>query len=156
MKQIKKVYGPYLSKKDNRKRISILYEDGTRGVKTYAKHLMEQHLGRELDPETETVDHIDRDKTNDVLENLRIIDRSTHSKEDNKYAKLVEQTCILCGKIHYKTPKVVRHSSKQGKAGPFCGKSCAGKYGAMVQNGHTAKRSAQQSIKSEYYYVKKL
>lgn len=27
---------------------------------------------------------------------------------------------------------------KQGKAGPFCSRSCAGKYGANVQNGKIA------------------
>lgn len=72
-----KVYGPYLAK-DNRKRVVILHDDGTRTTKSYPRVLLEAVLGRELLPD-ETVDHIDGDCTNDSLENLRILSRAENA-----------------------------------------------------------------------------
>src|SRR5690606_5867052 len=92
-----KVYGPYL-RKDGRKHV-ILYKDGKRSTVSYPKFLMEQHLGRKLKPH-ETVDHIDRDFTNDDITNLRVVDRSQHAKDDAKrvkYTQVEELTCVWCG-----------------------------------------------------------
>lgn len=154
MRKIKKVHGPY-TRKDRRKHVVIVFEDNSKRTVSYPKFLMEQHIGRELDPVKETIDHIDGDFTNDDLDNLRIIDRSTHAKEDAKYAKLITITCVWCGKKAKKKGNKLRHNSKQGKAGPFCGKSCAGKYGKAVQLGQIEKKPVQPSPESEYYYKDK-
>ena len=150
-----KINGPYLNKVMNRKFVQYVYSDKTKRVITYAKYLMEQLLKRKLSPEEE-VDHIDRDKTNDVIENLQILTKSDHVKIDIKRSKLVEIVCIRCGDKAFRNPVKIRHCSKQNKSGPFCNnKSCRGKYGAEVQNGREEKLLAQPSIESEYYYLDK-
>ena len=53
----KKVYGPY-RKSDGRQIVIIKDINGTRTV-SFPKYIMEEHLGRELHPDKETVDHID-------------------------------------------------------------------------------------------------
>jgi hypothetical protein len=148
-----KVYGPY-TRKDGRKHV-IVYEFGQkRQTISYSKWLMEQHLGRELTPD-ETVDHINRDKTDDRIENLRVIKRPQHSYEDTRRVKLVEITCMWCGRKALKAPHDLRGNSKQGKAGPFCGKSCGAKYGREVQLKRIKPFPSQPTVKSEYYYLEK-
>lgn len=94
---------------------------------------MERHLGRQL-LEDETVDHFDRDFTNNDLKNLRVVKRGLHAKEDALYVEKVMTPCPVCSKPVNKNPAQVAHNRKLGKAGPFCSRSCAGKYGAEVQN----------------------
>lgn len=73
-----KVYGPY-KRKDGRQHVIVYYEDGRQRTVSYPKFLMERHLGRELHPDKETIDHINNDFNDNRLENLRIIDRVSHS-----------------------------------------------------------------------------
>lgn len=152
-----KVYGPYI-RPDGRKFMSIL-RGGKRNHKTstlYSRWLMEQHLGRILDDNLETVDHIDRDYTNDSLDNLRVISRAQHAKEDNRRVKDIKIVCIWCGIEAFKSPNDLRGNAKQRKAGPFCGKSCAGKYGAEVQNNRQKILGRTElNLTSEYYYTEK-
>ena len=51
--------------------------------------------------ENETVDHIDNDKTNDSISNLRIIDRSRHVSEDSIRVEVDPVLCCMCNK-HFK------------------------------------------------------
>ena len=44
-----KVYGPY-TRKDGRKHVVIVNNNGTKTTKSYPRYLMEQHLGRSLEP----------------------------------------------------------------------------------------------------------
>jgi hypothetical protein len=118
---------------------------------------MEQHLGRKLEP-GETVDHIDRDFTNDDISNLRVVPLSVHASDDTPRVKKVKITCVLCGKEAYKQAANLDHNSKRGKAGPFCGKSCAGKYGAAVGHGKMEPLPVQPRVPvedREYYMVEK-
>lgn len=153
-KTIKKVHGPY-NRYDGRKHVVIVFEDLSKRTVSYPKYLMEQHLGRILDPDLETIDHIDRDYTNDNLDNLRIVERSKHCKEDAVHVELVEFTCALCGCIGRQAGRNLKHNKKLGKAGPFCGKSCAGKYGAYVQNGYLEKfGNTYEDVRKYYYLIK--
>lgn len=127
-----KVYGPYTSKKDGRQRV-VLYDGKTRKTVSYPKYLVEQLLGITLKP-NETVDHIDDNFTNNDPSNLRIITRSKHGKEDHKLIHPIELICIWCKTKHTQNYSDVKGNVKQGKAGPFCSKSCSGKYGTEVQN----------------------
>jgi hypothetical protein len=115
---------------------------------------MEQHLKRTLSA-NETVDHIDRDKTNDVIENLQILSLSEHVKLDVKYVKLVEIICVLCNKKAFKKPTNLRHNSNLKKAGPFCGKSCSGKYSRKLQLNQIEKLPVQPTVESTYYFKDK-
>lgn len=96
----------------------------------YSRFLMGQELGRKLEYD-ETVDHIDEDFTNDDLDNLQVITRSENAKKSAKLRRPIEYIsfeCPQCGITATKKARDVRHNKKLGKAGPFCGKSCAGKY----------------------------
>lgn len=148
------VTGPYLNKKQGRK--FVTYNDtvtGTKTQKTYAKYLLENHLQRELSKE-ETVDHIDRNKLNDCIENFRIVDSSTHTSEDNKRSNTIEYACPMCSTRFHRTPRYSRAKSASNSAGPFCSRRCSGAYGKQVQlTGDTL--PAIEGVASEYYYVAK-
>ena len=136
MKEINRVYGPY-ERKSGRKFVILIYEDGSRTTRQYARHLMELKLGRELTDEEE-VDHIDRDHTNDEIFNLRVVSKEEHKKDDQKRRIPVEWECPLCDEkfvLGAKAENDAFQKRKQGKAGPFCSKQCAGRYGAEVRFG---------------------
>jgi hypothetical protein len=54
-KEIKKVYGPY-KRDDGRYHVVVVFVDNKKKIISYPKYQMEQKLGRELDPDLETVD----------------------------------------------------------------------------------------------------
>lgn len=127
-----KMYGPYL-RKDGRKHVVILHEDGTKQTKSWPRVLMEQHLGRELLPE-ETVDHIDNDFSNDAIENLQVLSRVENIQKEHKRnpRKIYEFNCPECGDFSTKYLNEVLHNRKLGKKGPYCSRKCAGR--ATYQN----------------------
>lgn len=150
-----RVTGPYLNKKQGRRFVTITNEStGIKTQKTYAKYLMEIHLGRELSKE-ETVDHIDRDKLNDTLRNFRVVGSSQHISEDQKIAKVIDTSCVICSCAIQRRASHMRTKAKRNQAGPFCGPSCRGKYAATVTHGGD-KLPAQPAVETEFYYpVKK-
>ena len=143
-----KVYGPYL-RKDGRQHVILIYENGRRRTVSYPKFLVEQRLGRELDPDTETIDHLDTDFNNNNIDNLRILDRKTHAAEDATYLVPTEFECPLCG-AHFSLSGLRLHwakdNRKQGKAGPFCSRRCAGVYGSNVGHGNISKLEVKEII----------
>jgi hypothetical protein len=149
-----RITGPYLNKTQGRRFVTITnLSSGIRTQKTYAKYLMEVHLNRELS-KIETVDHIDRDKLNDTIDNYRIVSPGQHATEDNIRAADTKVICPICKVKFMKSPNEMRFHSKRNHAGPFCGAVCRGKYGASV--GHTGKRlPVQPAVKTEYYYPEK-
>lgn len=93
------IYGPY----DHNRRLRLVMVDKVNGRKTsisYAKYLMEVHLGRYLKSD-ETVDHIDNDYTNNDISNLRVISRSRHAYEDVLRNKPNKVHCEYCGKVFF-------------------------------------------------------
>lgn len=144
------VYGPY-SRSDGRKIVIVKDVDGKSRTVSYPKWIMEQHLGRKLNPETETCDHIDRDKHNNDINNLRLVPRSQHSADDTRRVKLVEFECSMCGNKFERSPRLIRDKAKKGKAGPFCSRACAGSYARKLQLKQIDKQDAQTHIESEYY-----
>ena len=81
-----------------------------------------------------TVDHLDRDKTNDDLSNLVVRPRSEHIKLDATRVKVSPVLCPICG-TEFIPSKAQRSKYHSERAGPFCSRSCAGKYGKSVQMG---------------------
>ncbi len=154
------VLGPYF-RKDGRKHIVLnnskakYKEVGKTKTISFPKALMEVHLGRKLLPD-ETVDHIDRDKTNDELSNLAVCSRSAHCRRDSLRVRVAEVPCAYCG-ILFTPSKSQRNKQSAEKikvvAGPFCSKKCAGRYGQEVQMGR--KRLGRTAIKKEYYREEK-
>lgn len=122
------VYGPYL-RKDGRK-IIVLYDGEKRTAKQYARIKIEVYLERRL-TKKEEVDHKDNDYTNDHLKNLQVLSKSDNIRKSRTLNKL-KVKCVWCGGSFVLTYEQRKARSKK-KAGPFCGRSCSGKYAQYVQ-----------------------
>lgn len=125
--------------------------DGRRQTISYPKWLMEQHLGRMLS-RSETVDHKNRDFTDDNIENLQVLTASEHAYLDAIRRKPVDAVCSWCSKQF--TIKHRINDRARGSAGPFCTRACSGQYGAAVQNG-LVDPSEPYDISKEYYQIDK-
>jgi hypothetical protein len=145
-----KVYGPY-NTHHGRKIMIIKNDDGTSRTVSLPKYIMEQHLGRVLDPELETVDHWDSNIDNNNIDNLRLVPRDIHSADDTRRVKLVKYNCAWCNKEFERSPRLIRDKAKKNKAGPFCSKQCAGSYSRMLQLKLIDKFNPQEHVDSEYY-----
>lgn len=149
----KVVHGPY-TRQDGRQIVIVVEHNGKRRTVSYPKWLLETQLGRKLDPDQETVDHIDGDFNNNEFENLRLMPRDEHSADDTRRSKNLKFSCAWCGVDFERSPRLVRDKSKKNKAGPFCNKSCAGKYSRMLQLKLIEKLGPQPFVASEYYKKK--
>lgn len=130
MKEIKSITGPYL-RKDGRMHTVIRFVDGTKTTKSYPKYLIEQKLGRLLEND-ETVDHINRDISNNSYDNLQILSRSENAKKSAIKAQDIFHECCWCGKNFKLTRSQIKNYKR--KSGPFCSRKCSGQYGAELQN----------------------
>ncbi len=138
-----KIFGPY-SRKD--KRQIVILEDANRNKITvsYPKFIVENFLGRKLDPNLETIDHIDGNFLNNDLANLRIISRSRHAIEDSVSYVESEVKCKWCNKSFILTKtqcsEFVHNKKNEHRVGPFCSKQCQGYYGKSIQLGLVSKK----------------
>jgi hypothetical protein len=149
-----KVYGPYKRQSDGRSIVIVVDDLGNRRTVSYPKHIVEKHLGRQLDQNIETIDHIDSNIDNNNLDNLRVVPRAEHSADDTRRVRPVEFTCGWCDRKFDRSPRLVRDKSKKGKSGPFCSRSCAGRYSRMLQLKLIEKLMPQPMVGSEYYKKK--
>lgn len=123
-----KVYGPYTRKEDGRQHVILINPSGGRRTVSYPKWIMENILGRILDPDLETVHHKDEDFNNNDPQNLEILPRDIHAKQDAKRVQIIELTCPMCGiSFMCRIDKNFRGNRKKGRSGPYCSRSCAGK-----------------------------
>jgi hypothetical protein len=142
-----RVYGPYLRKSDGR-RILSLSKIGTKGstAKQYGRFLLEIKLNRRLS-KNETVDHIDGDFTNDNSDNLQLLTRVENSAKSAIRAKDIIGNCKWCkGEF-----TLSRNQRKCRYSGPFCSRSCSGKYGKMVQESGTTWQRTEHVV--EYHSI---
>jgi hypothetical protein len=155
-----RVYGPYSRKRDKRQHVVLVYPDLSKQTVSYPKFLMEQHLGRYLLP-NETVDHINRDCTDNRIENLQILDRKHHASLDAKRVDKSTQefTCPVCkdkftlegNTLQDRLNKMIRINDYKG---PFCSRKCSSKYGRDKQLKKDAKYETQFREKRIYYLDK--
>lgn len=146
-----KVYGPYKRRSDGRQIVVVKDDDGYSRTISYPKWLLELQLGRKLDPNLETVDHLDSNFDNNDLSNLRIVPRSEHSADDTRRVKPVKFKCAWCKKEFERSPRLVRDKARKNKAGPFCSRNCAGKYSRKLQLHLIDKFDTQPVVDSQYY-----
>lgn len=154
------VYGPY-TRQDGRKYIILnnssvpsRSKERKRTV-SYPKALVESNIGVRLLP-NETIDHNDRNIDNNSKDNLIIRNKSEHSSLDAVRVKVELVSCVECGIIF--EPSIKQRSTQVGKGapepyGPFCSRSCTGKYGARVQNG--GEKLTRKEVPKSYYRIKK-
>jgi hypothetical protein len=151
-----KIYGPYQIK-NGRKYITVIFPNKKKKNVSYPKYLMEKSLNRYL-KDNETVDHIDCDFTNNDLSNLRVLDRSEHVRLDVKRYAEQEFDCPECGisfRLSGRKLHDAIHNRKKGRAGPFCSRSCAGKYSKKIQTCQINPAKVVQ-ITPEYTTLKEL
>ena len=145
-----KVYGPYYNGRYKRKIVIVVDKNGKRRTVSYPKWLMELQIGRQLGID-ETVDHRDGDHENDDINNLQILPRREHSADDTRRVKKVKLRCAWCDKPFERSPRLLRDKARKGMAGPFCSRSCAGKYSRQLQQKLIDKMNPQKAVDSEYY-----
>lgn len=86
--------------------------------------IMENHINRLLLP-TEIVHHIDENKFNNDISNLRLMDSKEHNRmHSNKGRSIAYLTCANCGKIFVREQRQVKKNTKHH----FCCRSCNGSY----------------------------
>lgn len=112
-------YGPYTRKQDSRK-IVILYDGTKRSAKLLAKFKLELYLNRKLRA-WEQVDHRDEDRLNDRIENLRVLTGVANRKKSVAftYGKGYKVYCQHC-----KLLIATRYSAKPRRK--FCSNRCRG------------------------------
>lgn len=150
------VHGPYFLKGNKGRQLVIVIDKktGNRRTVSLPKWIMEKHLGHPLDKDLHTVDHFDSNINNNDINNLRLMPRDEHSREDTRRVKLIKFKCSLCDKDFERSPRLVRDKSKKGATGIFCSRSCAGKYNRKVQLKQMDKFPIQPYIESEYFKKK--
>ena len=130
--KIKSVY----TNADNRQRAYCIEDDGTTKVISYPRILMEQKLGRPLEP-YEDVHHIDGNKLNNSLSNLEVILHGDHQRlHSQKYFDKLA-VCDVCGKEFLWTGKrqgTYHRDIRRGRKRIIsCSKKCSGTYGRREQ-----------------------
>lgn len=131
--QVKNVY----TNKDGRQRAYCIDENGKAKIVSYPRILMEEKLGRPLEP-YEDVHHIDNDKTNNSLDNLSVIVHGEHQSlhaERKHFDK--EVVCDVCGKKFIWTAQRQQRyymDLRRNRARIIsCSKRCSALYGRQEQ-----------------------
>jgi hypothetical protein len=126
------IHGPYLDKQIDRYVVNIQKASGSKGNMTYARYLMQEHLGRVLGSD-EHVDHVNENRLDDRIENLQILDPPANTRKTQGDAEFIEFTCPECGGPGVQRAGTARWNRKAGKAGPFCSRRCAGRRNAKLR-----------------------
>ena len=106
-----------------------IQEGSNRRNMAYARFLMQEHLGRRLDPLTEHVDHENEDKLDDRIENLQILTPGENTQKSRGKVTWLEFTCPECEGPGIQNLRHVRSNRKRkDRPGPFCSRRCAGRY----------------------------
>ena len=101
-----------------------LYIPGV-GVIEEHRYIMQEYLGRKL-CYNEVVHHKDRDGQNNALENLEVMDRSTHARLHATTGRpMVGLRCGCCGRTFARSLAGTVAKIKQGQKDFYCGRSCA-------------------------------
>ena len=115
------------------------------GLYTLHRVLKENELGRLL-RDDEIVHHVDHDKSNNELSNLRVMTNSEHSKHHAPVLASVEFECGACGKSKALRPSIYRSRLARSKHQEiFCSLRC----GAIYQHRGTPIETAPATNRKE-------
>ena len=114
---------------DGRAIVRLYNSEEDHSSTSYARYLMSVQHGFILPSDVE-VDHIDGDRSNDSLNNLRVVTKSMHRLKssmngDIPFASEERLTCPTCGTSFYRTKRYLNAKKLQGSADHFCSKSCS-------------------------------
>lgn len=118
-----------------------------------ATALMAVHLNRVLQ-EDETVDHVNRNKTDDRIENLRILPRTSHSADDAVRVEITPVNCPVCNRVFRMTGKQLAYN-KASKSPVCCTPKCTKKLQEIRRTNRTDKLYPQ-TIDYRYYVLNKI
>lgn len=114
-------------KKEGRWFAILFANEKNRTSMSWARYQMCLHLGRRLD-RSETVDHIDGDKTNDDISNLQILSLADNIKKSAKQPEMITLTCPYCGKVFQRRKKNTNLVPYRSHIKTMsCSRHCAGK-----------------------------
>lgn len=115
------------SKVDGRSRIDLYNSDKDRTTITYAKYIMTIALNRFIDNNKEEVDHIDGNKTNDLLSNLQVITKIEHIEKTRiEKSGKTYFTCV-CANCKISFQREARQMHKNS-VNSFCSRKCKYEY----------------------------
>lgn len=111
----------YLVTNPEGRRTVILYNSHKdRSSTSYARYLMSCRLGRFLEKD-EHVDHVDNDKTNDVIENLQLLTPAKNNAKASKGKTMMTLNCPVCKNYFTRERRQLAH-----KSNPTCSRKCGG------------------------------
>lgn len=117
-------FGYIVINPESRKTVILFNNSKDRSSVSYARYLMSTSLGRYLTNE-EQVDHIDDDKTNDVISNLQILTAKENMAKCIRGETLVDFKCPVCSKGFQLTAR------QSHRINPCCSRHCGGKKGRL-------------------------
>jgi hypothetical protein len=111
---------------------TVKYNDGTKKTVLQHREKMEKHLGRKL-KRSEIVHHKNEKKRDNRVSNFKVTSSSKHAAMHARKPEMTKIVCLLCKKSMLKLARFVKHNRRLGKTGPFCGRSCAGRWSRQQQ-----------------------
>ena len=148
-------HGPYTTSSGHLFWIDVR-PDGSRKSVFVHREMMEQHLGRRLG-ESEVVHHRNGDPADNRIENFEVKQRGQHTKDHRAGGpEMIEFICAWCQTTTTRLARAIRNNQlSKCKRGPFCGKSCAGKWSRRQQLEHarlaqSVEAPASRAVQSEF------
>lgn len=112
---------------------TVRFEDGSKRTVLAHREVVEKFLERTLD-RYEVVHHKDGNPRNNDISNLEVLSLSAHTSLHSRPAELVQASCRECGCLFELLARKVRHNQEKRKSpGPFCSRSCAGRFNQRKQ-----------------------
>lgn len=96
------------------------YTTKTSYTMSYAKYLYTSFYKCDI-PYGDEIDHINRDKMDDRIENLQVISRKYNIAKDHKRKEMVELTCPVCGNKF-----LFEKRNLSTRPNPCCSRRCGG------------------------------